>query len=134
MDVQVMVPRAARIALVVFLFVLALNCVGLTAVILMQRSSYSQVSSDSLGAVLNRLKTQIDEDPQFLIAIQFVAPLAEGEDTVWTIPDRRANDDISIQISDIGDDYVCFDSLRGSARYTECTPFSNIVVIRYLQW
>lgn len=92
-----------------------------------------QASNDrsTMRALFERVNQQINDNDGFLVSIKFVTPLIEDEET-WLIPDRRSEDEVSIAISEIGDEYVCFDTLRGAARFLQCTPYSNIAGIRYL--
>lgn len=94
----------------------------------------AQETAQNLRSLFERLNEQIQANRGFEIVVKFKTPLVEGQDT-WIIPDTRSadpNDEISIYISEIGDDYICFDAVRGSARDIDCTPYSNIVLVRHL--
>jgi hypothetical protein len=93
----------------------------------------AQESSTNLRSLLERLNNQTSQNDGFQIAIQFRSPVVPDDETIWVIPDIRedASDEISRAISEIGDDYICFDVVRGGARFNECFPFSNIVSVRY---
>jgi hypothetical protein len=89
-------------------------------------------SPSSMRTLLEELDERTETEEGFLIAIRFQTALVPDDDIVWVIPHRRENEnDISRLISEIGDDYICFDVLGGNTRFIECTPFSNIVSIRY---
>ena len=111
-------------ALTVGAIVLTANNLGTTQ---------AQNDTKTLRTLFERIDLQIKNNQDFLVAIQFQTPIVENK-SVWVIPDSRekSGDEVSVYIGEIGDDYVCFDALRGSARYFECTPYSNIVSIRYL--
>lgn len=92
----------------------------------------AEIDTLNMMSLFEKLNHQIANDQDFFIAIQFVTPLVGGEE-VWLIPYRgEAPEDISVYINEIGDDYICFDSIRGSARYLECTPYSNIAGVWHL--
>ncbi|HEX3049419.1 MAG TPA: hypothetical protein VHP83_02110 [Aggregatilineaceae bacterium] len=77
------------------------------------------------------LNQQSQNNPDFTFAIRFQTPLVPDDDIVYVLPDYGDSEsDISRFVSEIGDDYVCFDVLGGSARFIQCTPFSNIVSVR----
>jgi hypothetical protein len=53
----------------------------------------------------------------------------------WTVPDGLNDgpeDETTIQIEGIGEDYICFRVRSGQAIKVICTPFSNIASISYL--
>jgi hypothetical protein len=78
------------------------------------------------------LQEQMNQDANLQIAIRLHTPIVEDEN-VFIVPDFDASDNITRVLSEIGEDYVCFNVLGGSARFTECVPFSNIASIRWLE-
>jgi hypothetical protein len=117
-------------------FILLLLAVSILLIVTITQLGFQRVAaqetSTNMRYLFEKIEKQMTSDSGFLVAIQFVTPIVEGEKT-WVLPDTREkpNDEVSISISEIDDDYVCFDSLRGSARYIECTPYTNIASIRY---
>jgi hypothetical protein len=93
----------------------------------------AQGQADNMRLLMEQLRNRIANESEFKVAIRFAIPLIPDEDVVWVIPDKLETDtdEISRAISEIGDDYTCFDVIGGAARFIECTPFSNIVSIRY---
>jgi hypothetical protein len=110
--------------------VLVLVTLVLTTLLITQVYSQSEASDSS--AKISLLLKQLDQDGKQIL-FRFTIPLVADE-TVWAIPDeiQGDEDEISRYISDIGDDYICFDELAGQAYSIRCTPFSNIVSISYL--
>ena len=92
----------------------------------------SQTDASNFRALLEKYKDEMDLNEGFVIAIRLKTPIIPGEEVI-IVPDKNesAEDEFSRVISEIGDDYICFDSLGGSARLIECVPFSNIASIRH---
>ena len=92
-----------------------------------------QVSAQSeelrLSTLLERLVQERIDNSSLIIFITFDNPLVQDE-TVWGIGDPE--NEYSRSIIEIGTDYVCFREIRGGADWRICTPFTNIVSIRYL--
>jgi len=93
----------------------------------------AQESATDMRALLEHLNAQMTDEVGFQVAIRFAVPLIPDDDLAWVLPDRidSETDQITRSIAEIGDDYVCFDVFGGAARFIECTPFSNIVSVRY---
>jgi hypothetical protein len=106
--------------------------VGLTLNTLLITQVYSQAKISDSVTKMSLLIKQLDENGKQIL-FQFVVPLVADE-TSWIIPDENESDEdqISRDISDIGDDYICFDELAGQAYSVRCTLFSNIASISYL--
>ena len=104
----------------------------LSTTLLTLTSSSRGVYAQETASNMRTLLTHLDEE-EVSILFQFAVPLV-AEQTDWIIPNGLdgQDDDISINISEIGDDYICFDELAGQAYSNRCTPFSNIVSISYL--
>lgn len=94
----------------------------------------AQENTHNMRTMLEQLEEKMISDTDFQVAIRFVTPIIPDEDIVWVLPDHFTDDkdQMSRSISEIGDDYICFDVIGGAARFIECTPFSNIVSVRYL--
>ncbi|MEO8610775.1 MAG: hypothetical protein ABI690_22950 [Chloroflexota bacterium] len=127
-----MVRSADNKKILVIFLVLTLTIGAVVLTISSLRVTLAQNSTENMQSLFERIDEQIKANQGFMISIQFQTPIIENE-PVWVIPDTREKDgdEVSVAISEIGDDYVCFDALRGSARYMECTPYSNIASIRY---
>lgn len=93
----------------------------------------AQGSMTNMRSLLENLTDRMLNEDGFQVAIRFAEPLIPEDDLVWILPDRRDSDtdEITRAIAEVGDDYICFDITGGAARFMECTPFSNIVSVRY---
>ncbi len=93
----------------------------------------AQESISDMQALLERIHNNTLEDSDLKIIMRLVVPMSPGYDTIFVLPDRFESDaSVSRVISEIGDDYVCFDVLKMAVRTIECTPFSNIVSIAHV--
>ena len=97
------------------------------------RTLNAQESPSNIRVLLEHLHAEMTEDPDLLIVIGLAVPMVPGESTTFVLPDRFEDDEdkLSRAISEIGEDYVCFDVVKGAVRTIECTPYSNIVRIAY---
>jgi hypothetical protein len=111
--------------------------IGVFAVIFMFLALLVMHSSDKVAAQeprlnMSNLLNRLYED-EVEVLFQFAIPLV-ADQNVWTVPDGidGPEDEITIQIAEIGEDYICFRMRSGQAIDMRCTPFSNIVSISYL--
>lgn len=94
--------------------------------------SSNKVAAQEPRLNMNNLLNRLHRD-EVEILFQFAIPLV-ADQNVWTVPDRidGPEDEITIQIAEIGEDYICFRMRSGQAIDMRCTPFSNIVSVSYL--
>lgn len=92
--------------------------------------SSSQSEERRLRFLLEDLRERSEKETNFTITIVFHTPILPNQDYV-VIPDRRISDEISRYISEIGEDYICFDAVLGAIREIECIPFTNIANVSY---
>ncbi|MBC7809669.1 MAG: hypothetical protein H7175_00885 [Burkholderiales bacterium] len=113
---------------IVLVAILSAMTVVLLSTILISRQAQAQESGTSMQERLSRFDGEIDS-----ISFQFVTPLVADE-IYWNIPDGldAEGDVISIDISEIGEDYICFRYRSGEVVDIMCTPFNNIVSFSYL--
>ncbi len=92
----------------------------------------AQDSVATMQLLFEQLQSQMNSDENFQVAIRLHSPIIP-EESLIIVPDRRDgnDDDLSRFISEVGEDYICFDVVGGSVRTIECVPFSNIASIRY---
>ena len=100
-------------------------------IVLIAHNSYAQSSASNMRQMLEDLSFQIDETPGFSIGFKFVEPLIDDE-LSWSIPYSDREFGVERWIGEIGDDYICFFELAGSANIVRCTPYTNIVGVVYL--
>lgn len=95
-----------------------------------EMSTQAKVSDSASN--MRSLLEQLHKDKRQIL-FQFAIPLVADE-VLWDIPDVNVSDEdqVSRSISNIGDDYICFDELAGQANSIRCTPLSNIVSVSYL--
>jgi hypothetical protein len=120
-----------RIAHLAFAAIILVFSIGLVYLGLFQRIS-AQDEARTFHDLLMEVSQRMEEDDTFIVAIRLHTAIVPGED-VLIVPDTDATDKITRIISSIGEDYVCFDVIGGSARFTECIPLSNIASIRWLE-
>jgi hypothetical protein len=92
--------------------------------------SVAQEKTTNFRAFFERARQRLIDETYFVLHIQFEHPLVVGGEAAWHIGD--ANAEYFRGIVEIGDDYVCFNELRGAAEGWLCTPFSNIVSVGFL--
>ncbi|MCL4251302.1 MAG: hypothetical protein KJ065_24340 [Anaerolineae bacterium] len=91
---------------------------------LAQERQFSDVIEEYIGLA--------EQDENVRIAFRLRTPLLENAQT-YVVPTRRTNEEgTSRVVSEIGSDYVCFDTTGAGTRIMECVPFSNIASIDYL--
>jgi hypothetical protein len=90
----------------------------------------AQEGTANFRAFFESARQRLIDETHFVLHIQFEHPLIVGDEEVWHIGD--ANAEYTRGIVEIGDDYVCFNELRGAAEGWLCTPFSNIVSVSFL--
>ena len=91
--------------------------------------SVAQEDITNFRAFLERMRLRQIEESYLVVFFKFKEPLVEDE-KIWGIGDP--NSEIIRTIVEIGDDYVCFNELRGGAEGWRCTPFTNIVSVSFL--
>jgi hypothetical protein len=91
---------------------------------LTQEKQFSDVIKEYIGLA--------EQDDNIKVAFRLRTPLLENAQT-YIVPTYRTNEEgISRVVSELGSDYVCFDTLGAGTRRLECVPFSNIASIDYL--
>jgi hypothetical protein len=93
---------------------------------------FNKVAAQERVLDMNNLLNRLYED-EVEVLFQFAIPLV-ADQNVWIVPDgiNGSEDEITIQIAEIGEDYICFRMRSGQAIDMRCTPFSNIVSVSYL--
>lgn len=87
----------------------------------------AEEDSSTMSDLLVRIS---DEEVTF----QFTVPLI-ADQRFWTVPDGLndgSDDETTIQINEIGQNYICFRVRSGQAIDVICTPFTNIASVSYL--
>ncbi|MCC6615499.1 MAG: hypothetical protein IT320_18645 [Anaerolineae bacterium] len=104
--------------------------VGIGSVLLLVSQSASYVTAQEGQLKMSELLAQIRDEE---ILFRFSVPLVADQST-WTVPDGidGPDDETTIQIDEIGEDYICFRERAGQAIFKRCTPFTNIVLISVL--
>jgi hypothetical protein len=91
-------------------------------------SAQAQDRPTNMQTYLQQLKHRFETEKEFSFAFLFAEPLAGSSDYIWVIGPPGA-DEYQRYITQVGEDYVCFNELRGQARFEICTPFMNIVSV-----
>lgn len=94
--------------------------------------SSNKVAAQEQKLNMSNLFSRLHEN-EVEVLFQFAIPLVSDQN-VWIVPDGidGLDDEITIHIADIGEDYICFRMRSGQAIDVRCTPFSNIASISYL--
>jgi hypothetical protein len=127
-----MLPHANNGNKKVVLAILASLLVALTALWYVGKTSEqakAQNSTLEMRTLLEQLKERTQNEPGFVIVFRFANPLIADE-LWWDVPYVEGERHRSL--GEIGYDFVCFYDGGGSSVGTQCTPFSNIVVVSYL--
>ena len=106
-----------------FIIVLAVLIIALSEFLAQNNVSRANAQSkDSFSSLLKMLEDEIINSKVELF-IRFVTPI-NGDEIEWIIPsyDTEGNY-INRAISEVGEDYVCFDERFGEVLFKECTPF-----------
>lgn len=104
---------------------------GSLALSLSVRGANAQSGDSDMRTLLERLEQEIS-DSEREVFFEFVHPLI-GDETQWTIPDIESEGGyIKHAISEIGEDYICFDERLGEIIMQRCTPFTNIASVSYI--
>jgi hypothetical protein len=111
----------AIIFLVFLLFLLTISFVS---------ESQAQDAPVDFGHFLQDLNVRMSNQEGFLVTFQFQTPLIDDED-VWTLGGQE-NTTLRV-ISEIGNDYLCFQETAGGVRFVRCTAFDNIISVSYIQ-
>ncbi len=116
---------------VVISLVLAVSLAIFLAMSTMSRAN-AQDSSRRFAELFTELMPQLQPDGELQIAIRLHTSIVEGENVLIVPQSRDSQEGVSRVVSEIGEDFLCFDVVGGSARFIECIPFSNIASVRYL--
>jgi hypothetical protein len=98
----------------------------------LSRSTVAQETRKDFHMLIAELDQRMTSDETLQVAIRLHTPIVPDEN-VLVVPDTDSSDDITRDIAEIGEDFICFDVIGGSARFTECVPLSNIASIRWLE-
>jgi hypothetical protein len=91
-----------------------------------------QAQGDNLQSLLELLRQKITTDSDFSVTFQFNAPLIKDDDVWWSVPYFDSNSELTRDLYNVGEDYVCFHERWGDVSMIRCTPFSNVVSIVYI--
>ena len=90
--------------------------------------------SQGQGEAANNLTSYLTElrDSHASAYIGLIAPI--GETPGWAVPENLTNDAgetiTRVRIGEVGEDFVCIDSIGQGFTITDCIPFSNIAYIK----
>jgi hypothetical protein len=89
--------------------------------------------AENFRLLLEEIQLTAQNEPSIIIFFTFYEPLGGNiNENTLAIPTENTTENVTINISRIGNDYICFYDRGGSAVFETCTPFSNIVSIGYL--
>lgn len=130
-----MLHHALRVRIVfllaIVLVVVAMSVSFLTmAMGLESHPAQAQDGSANMQMYLQDLKHTSETEEGFSFVFQFVEPLVADEE-LWVIEPPGANEH-ERYITQVGEDFVCFNDLAGAARFEICTPFTNIISVSHL--
>lgn len=123
-----LIARKTILALVVTLALVLIGVYTNTPI----NTKAQENENKTMRLFLESLNANIKDQPGFQVSVTFAIPLTDSEETRWTIPYTSENGEIQRIFGVIGDDFVCFYELAGSAPIGHCTPYSNIVAVSWL--
>ncbi len=111
------------VQILVILYILPTKGAHAQEEILVQERYFSDVIEEYIALA--------EQDDNIRVAFRLRTSLLENAQT-YVVPTRRTNEEgISRVVSEIGSDYVCFNTTGAGTRRLECVPFSNIASIDY---
>ena len=121
-----MLRNAIRIPIAVGLVIVSL----VVGALLAQFPHISQGQSEEAKTLKSHLTELRDSHASAYIGL--IAPIDEKPG--WAVPENLTDDAgetiTRIRIGEIGEDFVCIDSIGQGFTITDCIPFSNIAYVR----